>query len=121
MSFERMESGDGFLPSLWWSFTTLVTGGYADIHDPQTGLGKILTVFLVITGMVLVGVFTATLTSVMVKNDDASQTIQELEDQTDLINDMKDNIINVDNRLDKLENAIQKINDSIKSNDSKNN
>jgi voltage-gated potassium channel len=121
MSLERMESGAGFLPSLWWSFTTLVTGGYADIHDPQTGLGKILTVFLVITGMVLVGVFTATLTSVMVKNDDASQTIQELEDQTDLINDMKDNIINVDNRLDKLENAIQKINDSIKSNDSKNN
>jgi voltage-gated potassium channel len=121
MSFERMESGDGFLPSLWWSFTTLVTGGYADIHDPQTGLGKILTVFLVITGMVLVGVFTATLTSVMVKNDDASQTIQELEDQTDLINDMKDNIINVDNRLDKLESSIRKINDSIKSNDSKNN
>ena len=121
MSLERMESGAGFLPSLWWSFTTLVTGGYADIHDPQTGLGKILTVFLVITGMVLVGVFTATLTSVMVKNDDASQTIQELEDQTDLINDMKDNIINVDNRLDKLESSIRKINDSIKSNDSKNN
>jgi peptidoglycan hydrolase CwlO-like protein len=71
--------------------------------------------------MVLVGVFTATLTSVMVKNDDASQTIQELEDQTDLINDMKDNIINVDNRLDKLESSIRKINDSIKSNDSKNN
>ncbi|MEC9376134.1 MAG: ion transporter [Pseudomonadota bacterium] len=121
MSLERMESGAGFLPSLWWSFTTLVTGGYADIHDPQTGLGKILTVFLVITGMVLVGVFTATLTSVMVKNDDASQTIQELEDQTDLINGMKDNITNVDNRLDKLESAIDKINASIKPNDSNKN
>ena len=113
MSVERMESGAGFLPSLWWSFTTLVTGGYADIHDPQTGLGKILTVFLVITGMVLVGVFTATLTSVMVKNDDASHTIQELEDQTDIINDMKDNITNVDSRLDSLESKIEEINSSI--------
>tara|TARA_B100000029_G_scaffold512176_1_gene608140 strand:- start:431 stop:1825 length:1395 start_codon:yes stop_codon:yes gene_type:complete len=122
MSIERMESGSGFLPSLWWSFTTLVTGGYADIHNPQTGIGKILTVFLVITGMVLVGVFTATLTSVMV-NDDDSHAIQELEDQTDLLEDqtdlikgMKDNIENVDNRLDKLESAIKEINDSIKLN-----
>ena len=121
MNLERMESGAGFLPSLWWSFTTLVTGGYADIHDPQTGLGKILTVFLVIIGMVLVGGFTATLTSVMVKNDDASQTIQELEDQTDLINGMKDNITNVDNRLDKLESAIDEINASIKPNGSNKN
>tara|TARA_B100000482_G_scaffold38391_1_gene24377 strand:- start:2133 stop:3503 length:1371 start_codon:yes stop_codon:yes gene_type:complete len=119
MSVERMESGAGFLPSLWWSFTTLVTGGYADIHDPQTGLGKILTVFLVITGMVLVGVFTATLTSVMVKNDDASHTIQELEDQTDIINDMKDNITNVDSRLESLESKIEEINSSIKLNNNK--
>ena len=115
MGLERMESGSGFLPSLWWSFTTLVTGGYADIHDPETGFGKILTVFLVITGMVLVGVFTATLTSVLVSDDD-SLKIEEIEEQTDLMVGMKDNIKSVDDRLNKLETAIQEINESIKSN-----
>jgi len=115
MSLERMDSGSGFLPSLWWSFTTLVTGGYADIHDPKTGFGKILTVFLVITGMVLVGVFTATLTSVLVSDDD-SLKIEEIEEQTVLMVGMKDNIKSVDDRLNKLESAIQEINESIKSN-----
>ena len=74
MSLERVEDGDGsFLESLWWSFTTLVTGGFADIHNPATMGGKILTVMLVIGGMVLVGVFTATLTSVLVREDDSWQ------------------------------------------------
>ncbi|NEQ53064.1 MAG: potassium channel family protein [Leptolyngbya sp. SIO3F4] len=56
--------------SLWWSFTTVVTGGFADIHNPETMAGKILTVVLVILGMVLVGIFTATLTTVMVGDED---------------------------------------------------
>lgn len=74
MSLERVEDGDGsFLESLWWSFTTLVTGGFADIHNPLTMGGKILTIMLVIGGMVLVGIFTATLTSVLVREDDSWQ------------------------------------------------
>ena len=115
MSLEEMESGTGFFPSLWWSFTTLVTGGYADIHDPETGLGKILTVLLVLTGMILVGVFTATLTSVLVSDDD-SLKIEEIEEQTELITGINDNVKRVDDRLNKLESAIQEINESIKSN-----
>ena len=115
MSLEQMESGSGFLPSLWWSFTTLVTGGYADIHDPETGLGKILTVLLVLTGMILVGIFTATLTSVLVSDDD-SLKIEEIEEQTEMITGINDNVKKVDERLNKLENAILEINESIKLN-----
>ena len=51
--------------SLWWSFTTTVTGGFGDIHNPMSGSGRILTVLLVIIGMILVGIFTATLTTIM--------------------------------------------------------
>ena len=69
-----MEDRDGsFLESLWWSFTTLVTGGFADIHNPATMGGKILTALLVIGGMILVVEFTATLTSVLVREDDSWQ------------------------------------------------
>ncbi|MGD1906158.1 MAG: potassium channel family protein [Leptolyngbyaceae cyanobacterium] len=60
----------GVIASLWWSFTTVVTGGFADIHNPVTMGGKILTVILVILGMVIIGIFTATLTSVMVGEED---------------------------------------------------
>lgn len=54
--------------SLWWSFTTLVTGGFGDLHNPTTTTGRVLTVALVLGGMVLVGVFTATLTTILVRD-----------------------------------------------------
>ena len=75
--------------SIWWSFTTLVTGGFADIHNPLTATGRILTVILIIAGMILVGVFTATLTSILVGNE------------SEEINSLKDEINNKMNKLDK--------------------
>ena len=113
MGLERMESGSGFWASLWWSFTTLVTGGYADIHNPQTASGKILTVFLVITGMVLVGVFTATLTSILVSDED-SLKVEELEEQVGIITKIQDDLKDTNERLSKLESAIREIGDAIK-------
>ena len=51
---------------LWWSATTLVTQGYADIHNPTVGVSRVFTMLLVVSGIIIVGVFTATLTSVYV-------------------------------------------------------
>ena len=112
MGLERLESGSGFWPSLWWSFTTLVTGGYADIHNPQTASGKILTVFLVITGMVLVGVFTATLTSVLVKDED-SVKVEELEEQVAIATKIQKDVKEANERLDRLEASIGEIRDDM--------
>ncbi|MEO0867983.1 MAG: potassium channel family protein, partial [Cyanobacteria bacterium J06642_11] len=79
--------------SLWWSFTTVVTGGFADIHNPETMAGKVLTVILVILGMVLVGIFTATLTTVMVGDeDDMEQLRTEMEEQFDQLLQRMDRI-----------------------------
>ena len=52
--------------AIWWSFTTVLTGGFGDIHNPVTVSGQVLTGVLVIMGMILVGVFTATLTTIFV-------------------------------------------------------
>ncbi len=52
--------------AIWWSFTTVLTGGFGDIHNPVTVSGQVLTGILVIMGMILVGVFTATLTTIFV-------------------------------------------------------
>jgi|GEM_PF-551563 len=76
---EGHEAVKGFLPGLWWSFTTLVTGGFGDIYNPHTLGGRLLTVFLVIAGMVLVGVFTATLTTVLVGREERAQDAMQNE------------------------------------------
>jgi voltage-gated potassium channel len=103
MSLEKVKGGDGsFVESLWWSFTTLVTGGFADIHNPSTMGGKVLTVMLVIGGMVLVGVFTATLTSVLVRDDDSWQK-QDTEEQLRHLNKLERTLESIDLRLKNIE------------------
>ena len=71
------EGVESFGESLWWSFTTVVTGGFGDIRNPTTLTGKILTVLLIIAGMVVVGIFTATLTSVLV--GDESEALERMQ------------------------------------------
>ena len=102
MTFEQINLGQDFGESLWWSFTTLVTGGFADIHNPSTIGGKILTVMLVIGGMVLVGVFTATLTSVLVRDDDTWQQ-QDIDEQFRKLSNLESLMKKIDDRLDHLE------------------
>ena len=60
----------------------MVTGGFGDIYNPKTPVGRILTVVLIIAGMILVGTFTATLTSVMV---DESEEIEALNEEIEAL------------------------------------
>jgi len=73
------EEVGSFPLALWWSFTTVSTGGFGDIYNPGSTYGQLLTGFLVITGMVLIGVFTATLTSIFV--GEQAEEIERLSEQ----------------------------------------
>ena len=75
------EGVESFGQSLWWSFTTVVTGGFGDIRNPTTVTGRLLTALLIIAGMVVVGIFTATLTSLLVREGDVSGDILALEER----------------------------------------
>lgn len=44
--------------ALWWSFTTMTTVGYGD-HAPTTGLGRMIAVGLMLSGIAVLGVVTA--------------------------------------------------------------
>ncbi|MGW4689239.1 potassium channel family protein [Streptomyces sp. NPDC004244] len=61
LSVER-DAPDGNIRNLgdavWWSFTTMTTVGYGD-HSPTTGLGRVLAVGLMLSGIALLGVVTA--------------------------------------------------------------
>lgn len=71
----------GLGESLWWSFTTVVTGGFADLYNPNTTFGRFITVGLVLLGLTVTGIFTASLTSVLVVDDSTriQQNQRELE------------------------------------------
>ncbi len=86
---------DSYKESLWWSFNAIVTGGFADIYNPKTSGGMALTTLLVFVGMILISVFTATLTSMMV-GDESNKT--------------SDNIkLYVENRLKDIEKKIDRL------------
>jgi voltage-gated potassium channel len=78
---------DSLGQSIWWSFTTVVTGGFGDIHNPISTSGRFLTVFLVLGGMTIVGIFTATLTSVLVGDESERLALmqRQLEEKFDRV------------------------------------
>lgn len=52
--------------AIWWSFVTITTVGYGD-YFPETVTGRIVAVGLMIGGLALIGVVTATLASWIVE------------------------------------------------------
>jgi voltage-gated potassium channel len=85
-AFESLDSLPGnsnLQKGLWWSFTTVATGGFADIYDPTTTGGRVLTGGLVLLGFVVTGVFTASLTSVLLGDESKTveQNLYQIEDQ----------------------------------------
>ncbi|MGW2613915.1 potassium channel family protein [Streptomyces sp. NPDC001500] len=81
LSVER-ESPDGNIrtlgDALWWSFTTMTTVGYGD-HSPTTGLGRIIAVGLMLSGIALLGVVTANIAAWFIERfekDDVEERAQ---------------------------------------------
>jgi voltage-gated potassium channel len=64
--------------AVWWAITTVTTVGYGDV-TPVSGEGRVIAVALMVAGVSLLGVVTATLASWIVEKvaaeDTASQTV----------------------------------------------
>ncbi|GJF30963.1 ion transporter [Kitasatospora sp. NE20-6] len=63
--------------ALWWSFTTMTTVGYGDL-TPTTGLGRLLAVALMLSGIALLGVVTANIAAWFISRFDAEDRIDHL-------------------------------------------
>jgi voltage-gated potassium channel len=65
-----------FGDAIWWSITTVTTVGYGDL-TPVTGAGKVVAVVLMVGGITLVGVVTATLASWIVQRVAEEDTVNQ--------------------------------------------
>ncbi|KAA9107936.1 potassium channel family protein [Microbacterium rhizomatis] len=82
------ENGAGdiktFPDAIWWAFVTITTVGYGDFY-PVTLTGRIVAVGLMIGGIALIGVVTATLASWIVERvaDQTTKTAAATESQVE--------------------------------------
>ena len=72
--------------ALWWAVVTVTTVGYGD-KVPVTGTGRVVAVVLMLTGIGLVGVVTATVASYFVQEQSRTE-IDELRDQLQEIKEL---------------------------------
>lgn len=64
-----------FGDALWWSATTVTTVGYGDQY-PTTGAGRVVAIVLMLCGIALIGVVTATFASWLLEK------VQQIEEST---------------------------------------
>ncbi|WP_454320922.1 potassium channel family protein [Streptomyces phaeoluteigriseus] len=92
LSVER-ESPEGNIRSLddalWWSFTTMTTVGYGD-HAPTTGLGRLIAVGLMLSGIALLGVVTANIAAWFIERFEKDDV--EEREQTEAIRVLTDEV-----------------------------
>lgn len=79
--------------ALWWAFTTITTVGYGD-RFPTTTEGRLVAVGLMLCGIALLGVVTATLASWLV------QRVSEAQEETHLAT--REHIAELERKIDEL-------------------
>src|ERR1039458_3871867 len=89
LSFETHAKGSNihsFADALWWAVVTVTTVGYGDRY-PVTAGGRGIAVVLMLVGIGLIGVLTATVTSFFVENQ-ADASTAELTERLDRMESM---------------------------------
>ncbi len=62
---QRNPALHSFGQAIWWTLVSITTVGYGDVV-PVTGTGKVLGVLIIFTGVALMSMFTATISSIFV-------------------------------------------------------
>jgi voltage-gated potassium channel len=87
-----------FPDSLWWAVVTITTVGYGDVY-PVTELGRVIAVGVMLGGIALLGIVTATLASWIVdrvaRQDEQAQaaTRKQVADLANEVAELKQRIV----------------------------
>ncbi|MBW2622167.1 MAG: ion transporter [Deltaproteobacteria bacterium] len=85
LAFSLFEKDMGLLDSLWWTLVTITTVGYGDI-SPATLGGRIVGTGVMLLGIGIVGLFTATVAGVFIEN-------RMMEEKGMRVNKVKDHFV----------------------------
>lgn len=102
----QIQRVDNFPKSLWWSFNTVATGGFGDLYRPRSIEGKLLTMLLILTGLVVTGVFIATLTAVYRGEDSEESDSKELEK---MIASLQESQREIKGKLERIAQSVEKL------------
>jgi voltage-gated potassium channel len=99
LSVERGHGGNiaGFGDALWWAVETMTTVGYGD-RFPVTGQGRLVAVALMLSGIALLGVVTATFATWLVEHVSAAEH-EQTEDLQQQLEEMRAQLQEVLDRL----------------------
>jgi voltage-gated potassium channel len=94
--------------SLWWAMETITTVGYGD-HHPTTVAGRWVAGGLMVIGVALVGVITATVVTWFFSELDVLREVREIEAEEEkaevLLVDILAQLTQLNQRLDRLESS----------------
>jgi voltage-gated potassium channel len=90
-----------FGQALWWAFVTITTVGYGD-YSPVTPTGRLLAVALMLAGIALIGVVTATLASWIVDEVSADER-KATEITREQVERVSRQLESIERRLDQLD------------------
>jgi len=83
---------------IWWALVTITTVGYGDVV-PVSGPGKLFASLLIIFGIVVFSVLTATVSAYLIRRNEE----QEGEELHQLLKDVQRRLERIENRLKKIE------------------
>lgn len=90
---ERQTDGpiETYADALWWAVTTITTVGYGDMY-PTTGFGRGIAVFLMLTGITLFGLLTASVAAFFIEEDTNTSNENQLEEIMKRLDDIEQKI-----------------------------
>jgi voltage-gated potassium channel len=93
-----------FPDAIWWALTTMTTVGYGD-RFPVTGQGRLMAAVLMLSGIAVLGVLTASIAAWFVGQIQAVETKVEkvertVEEVSETVDDVVDTVDEVEERMD---------------------
>ena len=107
---------DDLLISLWFVVSTVTSVGYGDV-TPSTTIGRLLGIFLIIIGYVILSIFIGSISSFYQKklmdnveniDDDMIITKNNTEKLLELVQKQNNKIENLEKEVDNLKSLIEK-------------